>query len=136
MTEPLAVWNGEFLPSRSLCRFTTAALFKVRPSPSKFAPFRANSMPRDGQRLQQSLDCVHVNLPYSMAEIKEWMVQLSTQNHSHLESATTAALLVRDLICISFAAAPGIVPADRQVLACHAHLSPSLPELVTPVRRR
>ena len=129
MTEPLAVWNGEFLPTSQVSvPIYDGGFVQGTTVAEQIRTFQGELYALDAhlQRLQQSLDCVHVNLPYSMAEIKEWMVQLSTQNHSHLESGDDLALclFVTPGPYLSFAAAPGIVPADRQGPSLVMHTYP------------
>lgn len=129
MTEPLAVWNGEFLPTSQVSvPIYDGGFVQGTTVAEQIRTFQGELYALDAhlQRLQQSLDCVHVNLPYSMAEIKEWMVQLATQNHSHLESGDDLALclFVTPGPYLSFAAAPGIVPADRQGPSLVMHTYP------------
>jgi branched-chain amino acid aminotransferase len=129
MTEPLAVWNGEFLPTSQVSvpiydggfvQGTTVAE-QIRTFNGELYALESHL-----QRLQQSLDCVQVQLPYSMAELKTWMIQLAADNHQRLEPGDDLALclFVTPGPYLSFAAAPGVVPADRRGPSVVMHTYP------------
>lgn len=129
MNEPLAVWNGEFVPtSQVTVPIYDGGFVQGTTVAEQIRTFHGELYALDAhlERLQQSLDCVHVQLPFTMTDVKEWMVQLATQNHSMLQSGDDLALclFVTPGPYLSFAAAPGIVPPDRQGPSLVMHTYP------------
>ena len=122
MSEPLALWNGEFVPaSKVSVPIYDGGFVQGSTVAEQVRTFSGDLFALDEhlERLQRSLDCIRVKLPYSLSEVRQWMIRLVENNHALLDEGDDLALclFVTPGPYLSFAAAPGIVTSDRQAPA-------------------
>ncbi len=129
MSEPLALSNGEFVPaSKVSVPIYDGGFVQGSTVAEQVRTFSGDLFALDEhlERLQRSLDCIRVKLPYSLSEVRQWMIRLVENNHALLDEGDDLALclFVTPGPYLSFAAAPGIVPSDRQGPALVMHTYP------------
>ena len=129
MSEPLAVWNGEFVPTSEVSvPIYDGGFVQGSTVAEQVRTFSGQLFALDEhlERLQRSLDCIRVKLPYAMSEVRQWMIRLAENNHALLDKGDDLALclFVTPGPYLSFAAAPGIVPSDRQGPSLVMHTYP------------